>query len=263
MNKYRKTYSIILDDMDMEVYRLRPISAIKYVQDAFARYTATKKMAAYDLIPENIYWVLSEHNIKFIDSLPFWSEEITVEIWISEISKLKLYTDYRIYYNEKSFMEGNSSFILLDAIKKRPIKTDIIAQKFQVCDELVLGDHKKFLLPEPREKVSEIVHTTNLSDIDFNNHVNNKSYINIAEMTETEEFRKTRTLENLYIKFNKETFLGDVLNCYAYRTDVKNTYVHKIMNNNESVCDIVTHWNEKFDNTKIIDYDLKIKEIKV
>ena len=45
MNKYTKTYNVILDNMDLFEYRLRPISAIMYLQDAFARYTATKKMA--------------------------------------------------------------------------------------------------------------------------------------------------------------------------------------------------------------------------
>jgi len=42
MNKYTKKYNVILDNMDLFEYRLRPISAIMYLQDAFARYTASK-----------------------------------------------------------------------------------------------------------------------------------------------------------------------------------------------------------------------------
>ena len=78
MNKYIKTYTVILDNMDLFEYRLRPISAIMYLQDAFARYTATKKMAAYDLFAKNQYWVVAEINMEFPESLPFWSEEIKV-----------------------------------------------------------------------------------------------------------------------------------------------------------------------------------------
>lgn len=260
MNKYTKEYSVILDDMDLEVYRLRPVAAIKYVQDAFARYTATMRMAAYDLIPQNMYWVTTEHNMRFVDALPFWSEKIVVEIWISEVSKLKFYTDYRIFCNDKPFLVGSSCWLLLDVNTKRPVKTDIIAEKFEVCKEFVFGEHTKFIIPEKLEKVREVIYTTNLSDIDFNNHVNNKSYMNIAEMTETEEFRKTKVLEKLYVKFNKESYLGETLNCYAYKTCTPNNYVHNLICNNVSVCDIVTQWNEKTYDTNILDYPLKIKE---
>ena len=103
MKKYSHSYSVILDNMDMTEYRLRPISAIMYLQDAFARFTATKNMAAYDMFPKNIYWVVGEFNIDFSDKLPFWSEEITVEIWVSELSKLKIYTDFNISSNGNLF----------------------------------------------------------------------------------------------------------------------------------------------------------------
>ena len=50
MHKYTKTYTVILDDMDVRKHRLRPISAVMYLQDTFARYCATRRMAAYDLM---------------------------------------------------------------------------------------------------------------------------------------------------------------------------------------------------------------------
>ena len=75
MNKYTKTYNVILDNMDLFEYRLRPISAIMYLQDAFARYTATKKMAAYDLFATNQIWIVAEFHVEFVQDLPFWSEE--------------------------------------------------------------------------------------------------------------------------------------------------------------------------------------------
>ena len=49
MKKYSHKYNVILDNMDLNNYRIRPVAAIMYLQDAFARFTATKKMAAYDL----------------------------------------------------------------------------------------------------------------------------------------------------------------------------------------------------------------------
>ena len=263
MNKYTHKYNVILDNMDLSEYRLRPISAIMYLQDAFARYCATKKMAAYDLFATNQYWIVTEFNMDFIDNLPFWSEEIKVEIWISELSKLKIYTDFKLYYNDKVFTKGNALWFVIDKNSKRPTKTDMVAEKFDICNELVLGEHKKFVLTKSIEKTNEIIHTNNLSDLDFNHHVNNKSYINLAEMATDNEFKKTHTLKSLNIKFNKETFLGDVLNCKTYKTEIPNIYNHIIEKDGVSVCDITTSWDKKKNHKKIEDYDLKVKNEKV
>ena len=260
MNKYTKAYSIILDNMDLQQYRIRPTAVIMYLQDAFARYTATKKMAAYDLFAYNLYWVVAEFNIEFVDKLPFWSEEIKIELWFSEISKLKIYIDFNIYYKDRVFSKGNALWFLIDSKSKRPVKTDILQEKFTAHNEFVLGEHKKFVLPPLIEKTKEITHTTNLSDIDFNNHVNNKSYINIAEMATTKEFKQTHELKNMHITFNKETFLGDCLNCTAYKTDSQDSFVYVIKKDENSVCNILTSWI-KTDNSSIniTDYDLDVK----
>ena len=259
MQKYSHTYNVILDNMDLFHYRLRPISAIMYLQDTFARYTATKKMAAYDLFATNQYWIITEINMEFTDVLPYWSEEIKAEIWISELSKLKVYTDFNIYYNDKVFAKGNILWFIIDKDSKRPAKTDTVTERFEVCDELVLGQHTKFVLPETKEKFNEIKHKINLSDMDFNKHVNNKSYINIAENTIPDEFKKNNIIKQLKVKFNKETFLGDILNCTTYKTDTEKLYVHKIEKDGVSVCDISTLWEEKANTSTIVDYPLKIK----
>ena len=52
MEKYKKTYNVILDNMDLFEYRLRPISAIMYIQDAFARLCATKKWQHMTCLPQ-------------------------------------------------------------------------------------------------------------------------------------------------------------------------------------------------------------------
>ncbi len=259
MDKYRHHYNVILDNMSLEEYRLRPISAIMYLQDAFARYCATKKMAAYDLFPKNLYWIVSEFNIEFTDKSPFWSEEITTEIWISEITKLKIYTDFKLYNRGKVFAYGNACWFILDQTTKRPSKTDIITEKFNIIPEFVIGEHKKFSIGEIKEKISEIVHKNNLSDLDFNNHVNNKSYINIAETAMTSEFKKTYQLKTLNIRFNKESFLDDILVCATHKTEQPDTYAHIISKDNISICEIQTAWIKNTKTEDIFDYDLAVK----
>ena len=202
MNKYTKTYNVILDNMDLFEYRLRPIAAIMYFQDAFARYTATKRMAAYDLFSKNLYWVVADINMEFSENLPFWSEEIKVELWLSEVSKLKIYVDFYIYSKGRVIAKGNSLWFLISRDSQRPVKADEVAEKFKIIDELVLGEHKKFVLPEATEVYTKIEHKNNLSDTDFNKHVNNKSYINLAEMTAPDELRRTHRFKTLFFLHN-------------------------------------------------------------
>jgi len=262
MNKYKKSYNVILDNMDLFEYRLRPIAAIMYFQDAFARYTATKNMAAYDLFSKNQYWVVAEINMDFTEPLPFWSEEITVELWFSEISKLKIYIDFNICYKNKVIAKGNSLWFLISRENQRPVKANEVAEKFEIFNELALGEHQRFVLPQATEVYAKIEHTNNLSDIDFNKHVNNKSYINLAEMTAPDDFRKNHRLKNLHIKFNKETFLGDILTCTTNKTEKPNQFTHIIEKDGVSVCDILTIWEEKINKENIIDYDLEVKNEK-
>ena len=257
--KYRKKYNVILDNMDLFEYRLRPISAIMYLQDAFARFCATKGVAAYDLFPKNMYWIVTELSIDFVEDLPFWSEEIEIETWISELSKLKIYNDFNLYYKDKIFAKGNALYFLIDINTKRPVKTDIVAEKFDILNEFTLGEHKKFILPQSTEVFTKIGHKNNLSDLDFNKHVNNKSYINLAEMTATDEFRKTHKLKSMSVKFNRETFLDDNLTCTTYRTDLENIYTHIIEKDGTSICEVSTTWEKKENKDTILYYDLKVK----
>lgn len=259
MNKYSHCYNVILDNMDIDEYRLRPISAIMYVQDAFARLCATKRVAAYDLFPLNLYWVVGEFNIEFQDNPPFWSEEIKTEIWISELTKLKIYTDFNLYYKNKIFAKGNGCWFLLDQNSKRPVKTDILADKLNICEDLALGEHTKFALYDTTNKLNEITHKNNLSDLDFNHHVNNKSYINIAEVSIPNDFKKTHYLKTINIRFNRETFLNDVLSCSTYNTEKTDTLVHKILKDETSICDIQTSWRERTNTEDILHYNLDVK----
>ena len=260
MQVYSHSYSVILDNMDLKEYRLRPIAAIMYLQDAFARFTATKNMAAYDLFPKNIYWVVGEFNIDFVNLMPFWSEEIKIEVWFSELSKTKIYIDFNIYCNNILFSKGNACWFLLNLENKRLVKTDEIKENIEIYSQYVLGEHKKFILPEKKEKFSEISHIINISDLDFNNHVNNKSYINIAETAMNKEYKNAHTIKSMKIKFIKESFLNDKLICSTYKTDFPDIFVHEIEKDGNSICEIITIWTNTKNSGDILNADLKVKK---
>ena len=261
MNKYSQKYHIIQGEMDAN-YRLKITSAIMYSQDCFARYLTSKNLGAFDLKKQNLCWIISEFDIRFFDELPFWSEQIEVTTWVSEISRLKIFVDFEIKYNNVPFAKGNTCWILLNYETRRPAATDIIANQIEICPELTIGEHKKFKLSEIKEKTNEFAYKTNLSDIDFNNHVNNRSYINIAGSSATEEFESTHIIKRLAAKFNRESFLNDTLICSTYNTDEENTYVNKIEKDGSFICDIITSWAKTDKRNNILDCDLAVRSKK-
>ena len=119
----------------------------------------------------------------------------------------------------------------------------MVAEKFQVHPVMTLGEHRRFSINKPKEQTGTVSHTCGLSDIDFNSHVNNKSYITIAEATLSEDFKKSHLLRKMSISFKRETFLGDTLNCTTSDTDQSGTYVHRLTKDGAPVCDIETVWS--------------------
>ena len=259
MKKYSQKYLITNDSMDIN-YRLRPISAIMYFQDCIARYMTVKNLAAFDIVGKHLFWIVSEFNIQFEKELPFWSEEIEVITWVSEVSKLKVYIDFELKHNDEIFAKGNSLWFILNSETKRPTIADNLFGSEEIITETALGEHQKFQTAALKEKIQETTHKTNLSDLDFNYHVNNKSYINLAEKTCSEDFKKSHTLKKLSVKYNKESFLGDTLVCSTYTTNEEQTLVHKIERDGVSVCDLSTCWIDKIKETPILDVELSVRK---
>ena len=257
MDKYCQKYIITNDCMDIN-HRLTPISAIMYFQDSFARYMTLNNLAAFDIVDDNLYWIVSEFNIEFCSELPFWSEEIEVSAWVSEITKLKIFADFELKQNGIAFAKGDSSWFILNTQTKRPILTNIVSDKIKQRAEFTLNEHKKFTQILPKEEYNSIKHTINLSDIDFNNHVNNKSYINLAQKS-MQEYCKNHSLKKLSVKYSKESFLGDTLVCKTSKTEFENTFIHKIMLNDNSICDIITSYSDKIEQTDIKDKNLAVR----
>ena len=258
MSKFSNEYNINVDNTYPFNLRLTPVALSMFVQDTFARFLTSKNLASFHIIKDNLIWIIKEMNIDLIKDLPFWTVDIKIEIWVSEISVLKVYTDYKVYHNDELIAQGNILWLIIDKNTKKTYRTDKFVDKLEQIDELVLGPHTKFSLPEQKEKHVEITYKINHGDVDHNDHVNNRSYIRIAELTAPQGFEQTHMLKKLKIKFNKETFLDDILTCTAYATETPNNFVHKITKENDSICDIETLWAERTDNTTIAECNLNL-----
>ena len=109
--KYRHTYTPTASDIT-PLYRLTPNALLMYFQDSFARLMTMHGVAAFDIVKQRRMWVITEVQIDVQPTVAFWSEDFTVELWVSELSALRIYCDFRIVRrdNEALLASGTSQW---------------------------------------------------------------------------------------------------------------------------------------------------------
>ena len=172
--KYRHTYTSTASDIT-PLYRLTPNAMLMYFQDSFARLMTIHGVAAFDIVKQRRMWVITEVQMDVQPTVTYWAEDFTVEIWVSELSALRIYCDFRIVRKDnEQLMEqreqsqagldsaesrqkktegqliasGTSQWNILNLDTKRLETTDFLADKLTVVPQLMTASHKKTRFPK-------------------------------------------------------------------------------------------------------------------
>lgn len=235
MAEFVQEYPIRLGNVAAN-YKAQKDTILADFQECFATFCADNKIAAYDVIKDNLIWVVSNINVQFFDELPLWREKLRVKIWVSEVKKLRAYLDFRVYHNEDLVAEGDGCFFLLDATTRRPKPIDKVIEPLGIVNKRVFENHDRRELFDFKDKVCENDLTVNFNDLDFNGHVNNLSYVSWAYASVPEEFLNDYDVENVSIHFLKECFYRDKIKVVFYKKDDKLKF--EILKDSSLVCQI-------------------------
>lgn len=239
MTKYTKVYNVRSLEMDSE-YLLKKMEVSRYFQETFALYCKDKKLAAFDIVDQNLFWVVSEMHIEFTGEMPFWSEEVSVTVWVSEITKLRIYVDFEINYKGKIIAKGDSLWFILNSNTRRPINPTELLKDFEVYNEPVFGEHSKFGFEEKGTLLFEKDYKVGIFDLDFNHHMNNIKYTAFAINTVSNEYLATHEIQSYKIKFIKECFLDDEIKCQFFESKEHSYFIQTRKSDNAVVCKIET-----------------------
>ena len=268
--KYRHTYTATASDIT-PLYRLTPNAMLMYFQDSFARLMTMHRVAAFDIVNERRMWVITEAQIDIQPTVTFWSEDFTVEIWVSELTSLRIYCDFRIVRKDRStsgrlqgknealIASGTSQWNILNLDTKRLEATDFLTDKLTVVPELMTGSHKKVRFPKPQTTDLQMAHRASRLDLDFNFHVSNRSYVSIALLTMPDEVLASQALTSLTVHWLRETYLDDMLSCHMSKT-TDGAYLHTLTNEEgQTVCELMSRWEaqpQTPDVSEMLDRDL-------
>ena len=241
--KYRHTYTSTASDIT-PLYRLTPNALLMYFQDSFARLMTINGVAAFDIVKQRRMWVITEVQIDVQPTVAYWSEDFAVELWVSELSALRIYCDFRIVRrdNEALLASGTSQWNILNLDTKRLEVTDFLKERLTVVPELMAASHKKVRFPKVQTYDLQMEHRATRLDLDFNFHVSNRSYVSIALLTMPDEVLASQTLSSLVVHWLHETYLDDNLTCRMSRT-ADGGYLHRLTNAaGVVVCELMSRW---------------------
>lgn len=254
--KYRHTYTATASDIT-PLYRLTPNAMLMYFQDSFARLMTIHHVAAFDIVKQHRMWVITEVQMDIRPTVTYWSEDFTVEIWVSELTSLRIYCDFRIVRkdrstsgrlqgkNEQLIASGTSQWNILNLDTKRLETTDFLADKLTVVPELMTASHKKVRFPKPQSFDMQMEHRATRLDLDFNFHVSNRSYVTIALLTMPDEVLASQTLTSVIVHWLHETYLDETLTCHMSHID-DGSYLHTLTNaEGIVVCELMSRWQQQ------------------
>ena len=252
--KYRHTYTSTASDIT-PLYRLTPNALLMYFQDSFARLMTIHHVAAFDIVKQRRMWVITEVEMDIQPTVIYWSEDFTVELWVSELTPLSIYCDFRILRkdNGQLIASGTSQWNILNLDTKRLEKTDFIAGKLTVVPELMTSSHRKVRFPKPQAYDMQMQHRATRLDLDFNFHVSNRSYVSIALMTMPEEMLAKQMLSSLTVHWLHETYFDETLTCRLSVMD-DGCCLHTLTNEQGTVvCELMSRWQPQVETADVSD----------
>lgn len=220
MEQYIKTFPITASEIDMD-YHINLSTVLTFIQDTIQCYMSRAHVGAFDIKENGLLWVIFEYDVKFKGERPLWNDDVTVTLWVSEMSPVRVYFDFRLSDNHgHEFACGTSTWTIIDESTRKPYSknAELLGEKFIVHPEMVFGKHSKNRLPAfDNAVISAHDHKTSMPDVDFNSHISNRVSLSTALGCIDLEYERTHKPTSLYVKYAKESFLGDTLHAKAYK----------------------------------------------
>jgi medium-chain acyl-[acyl-carrier-protein] hydrolase len=189
--------------------RIKVSTVFDYFQDAASNHAEQLKFGYDDLLPKNLFWVLSWAKIEFTQ-FPKFMDEVKVQTWGKMQYKLYSMRDFLLLNKEDEIIcRATTGWLLLDLKTLRP---KILDQEFPDVvhwyEKAALFDMPgKFPVIAERSKV--YTKKINYSDIDLNQHVNNAKYIELLLDCYDFDFHKGHRMKSLTISFMSESKYGE------------------------------------------------------
>lgn len=216
---FERNFTINCTDVN-RYNKLKPQALVNYLQQVAAAHSDSIQDGLYYLGKTNSVWILLNWRIKILEDLK-WNEDILVKTWSRKLEKFYAFRDFEVYKGETLIATASSKWCLLDIQTgsfKKP--TEELMAKYTLTDKMVF-DKELEKVKEAEEMELKYTYTILEKDIDVNSHVNNSYYIDYA-MCALENDAEVSDLE---IAYKKECKVGDIIDIYVSKIDLKENII--------------------------------------
>lgn len=181
MNHYRESFVVLPEEVDSSGFISIKILQ-KKIQSASDQHGYLLGFGFDDMNRIGLFWVVSRLMVE-ITSLPRIADEITIETWLEAPTSAGINRFYVLYDKYQDIMvQGMAKWSL---VRRDTLKLEKMTECSFITNLIFESDSPHFKYPElkriprqnPLEKTQSVFRTVQLSEIDFNNHVNNTEYI--------------------------------------------------------------------------------------
>jgi len=254
-----ENYFIHTYDIDKN-QRVSTQSICRFLLDSAGIHAYKLGFAVPQMFALNLTWVLSRFSVS-MNSYPEWRNTIIIQTWPSGLNRLFAMRDF-IIFNEKRDVIGTakSAWLVIDIESRRPVRPQVIFKDDRTIFRGQASDKKLEKLPgvKPAEEGTDSRDTeagyraaeninksypnsdhrqdfsVRYSDLDMNEHVTSRSYIDWVLETVPREIRNSYIIKELEINYLSESRYGDTVTAFS-RADTAATESDYLLNFNHSL----------------------------
>ncbi|MGN1351825.1 MAG: acyl-[acyl-carrier-protein] thioesterase [Clostridia bacterium] len=196
-----------------------------------------------DIVKTRVSWVLLEWKVKIIKR-PTYGEKLVVKTWARDIRKATIYRDYEVYNKQgELIIIGTSKWVLVNIDTSKIAKMDEkVVSAHKIEEKCAFKEREIEKIEEPTSFMQTLEYTVQKRDIDFNNHMHNIYYLDLANDALPTEVYNNGPYNNIRITYKKATKLGDKVFCkYG---EIENKHIIKIIDKENKDHAIIKLWND-------------------
>lgn len=210
---FKRDFFVGANDIDFEL-NMKDKAILKYLEEIAGLHSDLAGYGLNDIEKTKITWLVLGWKVEVIRR-PKYAEEFTINTWCKTQNKLYSKRDFEIFdKNGNLIIKATSKWLMINIETREFGKIPLefaTAYGEENIDIFENVSNFKFKEPNSMEKILEYTITDGW--IDFNNHVHNTKYIDLAIKALPEKLKK-QNFSDFEIMYKKEIKLGEKVNLY-------------------------------------------------
>ena len=195
--------------------------ALRIIEHAAGRHLDNFNLSYDELVRHDAVFLLSGIQLEFLRPINA-GEEVTICTWQRKIEKVRYIRDAEILGKNGEKLAACVQNWFIASVGQHRIKRPNELPEYNVIlpfDKASLPDVSVIQIHMPEKTEYAALHEVTYSDLDYNGHMNNTRYAELATDCASKLLKKGNRVKGIKLIFKSEAMLSDTLKLYAAEKD--------------------------------------------